>query len=543
MTILALKILFGVAAIVLLVEAATAQTSRNVSLFGRLLPNPYRYSGSWAYVAPNGAEYALVGGFEGTHVVAIDDSTNIRQVGFVRGPGSNWREITVVGNHAYVVTEGGGGAAGMQVISLAPLPDSVHLVTTYRTTFTTAHVIGRDVYSDSAYVYVSGASSTGGVHILNVANPAAPVQVGVYDPTYYIHDAHIRGNRLYASAGTQRKVDIVDISDKRTPVLMRSITYPGAYTHSCWTTDDHKFLFVADEQDGQVARIHNIEHLGNIFEVAQYSANLQSLVHNPYIHGRYAFVAHNTEGLRVVDIADPTVPIEVGFYDTWTGPSGGFNGLWSACPFFPSRKIVGGDRTGGLFIWKFNNRRAVRIYGTVRDWRNDPVPFARVRISQTGRTTLADSTGGFKLGEERPDAPGTYPLTLIVSATGFRPESTLVVIGDNDSAFAHPVFRFPITDVYEDRGTATRFALYQNYPNPFNPATVISFSLPAPSFVTLRVFDLLGKEIATLVNEHLPAGEYRRGLDLSHQTLSSGMYLCRLSAGGSVATKKMLLAR
>jgi len=413
----------------LLCETTFAQLSRNVSLFGRIAPNPYRYSGSWYYVAPNGAEYALVGGYGGTHVIAIDDSTDIHQVGFVAGPQSNWREITVVGNHAFVVTEGFSATTGMQVISLAALPDSVHLATTYRATFTTGHIIMRDIHSDSAFVYVSGASGTGGVHILNVSNPAAPVQVGVYDPPYYIHDSHIRGNRLYASAGGQRKVDVVDISDKRNPTLIGNIRYQGAYTHSCWTTEDHKYLFVADEQDGQVARIFSIENLNTIYEVAQYSANLQSLVHNPYIRGRYAFIAHNTEGMRVVDIADPSVPVEVGFYDTYPGPSGGFNGLWSACPYLPSGKIIGGDRTGGLYVWKFNNTRAGRIYGTVTDsLTGSPIDSARILVVETGRTVKSKPTGAYKVGE----LPGRYSLR-ITAAGYFTKTINNGVLNDGDS--------------------------------------------------------------------------------------------------------------
>jgi choice-of-anchor B domain-containing protein len=535
----------GVAAFVALSEKVSAQLNRNVTLFGRLLPNPYRYSGSWAFVAPSGAEYALVGGFEGTHVVAIDDSTNIRQVGFVSGPSSNWREITVRGNHAFVVTEGGGTSAGMQVISLAPLPDSVHLVTTYRTTFTTGHVIMRDVSVDSPYVYVSGTTTTGGVHILNVSNPALPVQVGVYDPTYYIHDAHIRGNRLYASAGSQRKVDVVDITNKNNPTLLRSIQYPGAYTHSVWTTDDHKFLFLADEQDGQVARIYNIENLTDIFQVAQYSANLQSLVHNPYIRGRYAYVAHNTEGLRVVDIADPTVPIEVGFYDTWSGPSGGFNGLWSACPFFPSRKIIGGDRTGGLFVWRFNDARAARVYGVIVDSRTrSPVRGAHVVLGS--RATSSDSLGRYRIGDT---ASVNTAIGLQISATGYLPFTNALALNGGDSLTLN-IALTPVGTAIEGTENSLSFVLHQNYPNPFNPVTHVGFRLPAEAaetgianfgFVSLKVFDAIGREVATLVNEPLQVGHHERTFDASG--LASGVYLYRLTAGDYTQTRKMLLAR
>ena len=102
-------------------------------------------------------------------------------------------------------------------------------------------------------------------------------------------------------------------------------------------------------------------------EVATYTANEASLVHNPYVRGDFCFLSHNTEGLRVLDITDPEVPVEVAYYDTYDGPSGGFKGLWSACPYFPSGKIIGGDRTEGLFVWTFNETYGARIYGTVVD--------------------------------------------------------------------------------------------------------------------------------------------------------------------------------
>lgn len=85
------------------------------------------------------------------------------------------------------------------------------------------------------------------------------------------------------------------------------------------------------------------------------------------------------------------------------------------------------------------------------------------------------------------------------------------------------------------------FALSQNYPNPFNPSTVIGYQLPAAGNVTLKVYDLLGREIASLVNEEKPAGEYE--VEFNAGGLSSGVYFYRLKAGENVETKKMLLIR
>jgi hypothetical protein len=85
------------------------------------------------------------------------------------------------------------------------------------------------------------------------------------------------------------------------------------------------------------------------------------------------------------------------------------------------------------------------------------------------------------------------------------------------------------------------FRLLQNYPNPFNPSTVISYQLAGNSEVSLKVYDMLGREVATLVEERKSAGSYQVNFDAS--SLSSGMYIYRLQAGGKVFTQKMMLIK
>ncbi|MCG3158757.1 MAG: hypothetical protein DKINENOH_05401 [bacterium] len=86
-----------------------------------------------------------------------------------------------------------------------------------------------------------------------------------------------------------------------------------------------------------------------------------------------------------------------------------------------------------------------------------------------------------------------------------------------------------------------QFNLEQNYPNPFNPTTTIVFALPRVSFVTLKVYNLLGEDVATLVAEKLPAGKHQRVWEASG--LASGIYLYRLQASGFVQTRKLILVR
>jgi hypothetical protein len=87
----------------------------------------------------------------------------------------------------------------------------------------------------------------------------------------------------------------------------------------------------------------------------------------------------------------------------------------------------------------------------------------------------------------------------------------------------------------------TRFELAQNYPNPFNPSTIIAYTLPVASEVSLKVFDILGREVATLVSGRQAAGRYQ--VPFTATGLSSGMYFYRLQAGSFVETKKMMLVK
>jgi hypothetical protein len=98
-----------------------------------------------------------------------------------------------------------------------------------------------------------------------------------------------------------------------------------------------------------------------------------------------------------------------------------------------------------------------------------------------------------------------------------------------------------VTGISSPQNTVTTYALYQNYPNPFNPATVISYQVPKSSPVALIVFDILGREVRTLVNQEQPAGRYTITFDASN--LASGVYFYRMQAAGFVQTRRLLLLR
>ena len=98
-----------------------------------------------------------------------------------------------------------------------------------------------------------------------------------------------------------------------------------------------------------------------------------------------------------------------------------------------------------------------------------------------------------------------------------------------------------INNAQEGRQLPKSFLLSQNFPNPFNPSTTIEYQLPQAEFVSLKVFDVLGNEIVTLVNEEKSAGSYE--VEFKAENLPSGTYFYKFQAGNFFETKKMLLIK
>ncbi len=134
----------------------------------------------------------------------------------------------------------------------------------------------------------------------------------------------------------------------------------------------------------------------------------------------------------------------------------------------------------------------------------------------------ADATGNFNW---QGTARGKYFTATATDAAG------------NTSAFSAPLQ--PTTVVEFSSELPQEFSLQQNYPNPFNPETTIAFALPHPAIVTLKIFNLLGNEIATLLQQPLSAGNHK--VTFKAENLSSGVYFYHLQAGEFVQTRKMVL--
>ena len=157
-----------------------------------------------------------------------------------------------------------------------------------------------------------------------------------------------------------------------------------------------------------------------------------------------------------------------------------------------------------------------------------PVTWPRFNGAYTNSSLLTGSIEGLPLGD-----------------LNWYPAQKTLWQNNQAKVMAHILSLDPsvinITAIRDAGRSALSFSLEQNYPNPFNPSTEIKYSVPSASVVSLKIFNLLGQEITTLVNQEQKAGTY--SVNFNASKLSSGMYIYRLQAGENTITKKMTLIK
>ncbi len=425
-------------------------------------PSTTLYSAVWGYKAPDGREYAILGCANGTAFIDVTDSSNVREVGFLSGPTSAWREMKTYSHYAYIVSEANN--SGVQIVDLQYLPDSIHFVKKF---VAANHLTTHTISQDGPYLYLSGANNSfvtnGGIAILDLTqDPETPVVRGKWT-TYYVHDCRVNNDTIWAANINNGRVSIINAANKSAMTTVHSFqNLVGSGPHNTALSGDSKRLFVTDEigTAPYLLKVWNVENRTSPVYVTNWQPTgiTTSIVHNIETYGNLAVVAHYSAGVRVLNISNPDAPVEIAWYDTYpSNNSQNYNGCWGVY-MFPSGRIIASDRQTGLYVLKT-----------------------------------------------------TFPLTGI--ATGI------------------------------DNVTPERFSLEQNYPNPFNPSTKIPFELSANSEVSLKVFDLSGKEIASLVNDRRDAGKYEVAFDAGKLGLASGNYIYTLRADGYVQSRRMTIVK
>ncbi len=165
----------------------------------------------------------------------------------------------------------------------------------------------------------------------------------------------------------------------------------------------------------------------------------------------------------------------------------------------------------------------------------------RDMISQNGTSVVIDTVGGVFISESPTSVWRYLTLPLGTSPMGVEISGNTILITARGYKFFYLTLNSGNPVGVEDAAPVTDFTLTQNYPNPFNPETVIRYALPVAGFARGVVYDILGREVATLINGEMPAGEHR--LSFNATNLPSGVYIFRLESGKYSAAIKMLLSK
>ena len=242
----------------------------------------------------------------------------------------------------------------------------------------------------------------------------------------------------------------------------------------------------------------------------------------------YALVLDRSGNLYVTgDSRNPAVPFSYDYltirYNAYTGDT-----VWTARYNGPANSTdislsVALDKIGDVYVTGFSGGN-----GTGND-------YSTLKYNSTGSEQWVIRYNGLGNGNDR-------AISIAVDTSGnVYVTGSSSGIGTADDIVTIKYFQTP-TSVYEEGSDLLEnYSLYQNYPNPFNPITHVNYSLPESSNIVIKVFDILGNEIETLVDEEKPAGSYEVEFDATG--LPSGVYFYQLRSGEFISTKKMILSK
>jgi len=417
-----------------LFTATTVLAQTNVTHLSTVTFSNQRLSNVWGYTSSSGAEYALVGGFQGTTIIDISNPSAPVTITTIAGPLSDWREIKTYENYAYVVSEGG---SGVQIIDLSNLPNNNPSTYNYFCNvpgfgdMTKGHALHVDVTAGFLYVYGSNINLGRPVVINLETDPYNPTYAGRLAALAYAHDGYADDNFMYAGHIYAGQFSIVDFTNKSSPVVIATQPTPGAFTHNTWLSGST--LFTTDEVTGSFLTSYDISNTNNIRELDRIQSNPGSgvIAHNTYIRNNYAVTSWYKDGFTIVDVDRPANMVQVGNYDTYPNDSGnGFEGCWGVYPYFPSGTIIASNirklntNNGELMIFSANYVRGCYLEGTVRNTAGNPLTNAKVEILNTSSLETVNNIGEYKMGLL---TPGTY--TTRASKQGYFPQDFVVDLG------------------------------------------------------------------------------------------------------------------
>ena len=419
------KVLAIVLSIVFFSLCSVQAQNFNMQLRSQLTWSGQNLANVCGYTAPNGNEYALVGGSTGLIIVNITNPDVPVEIVQIPGPTSQWKEIKVFQNYAYVASEGG---LGLQIVDLSSLPTAPTVYKYYKGNNAIANQLDRihalHIDVTTGYLYLFGANILNGRPLVFNLNPDPynPNYVGSYanpNGSLYVHDGYVDNDTMYSGHIYAGSMNIVNMTNKTSPVTLGNVITPGAFTHNVWLTDDHETARTTDEVSNSYLTAYNISDPSNIQELDRIAITpgSGSIVHNTHVRNDYAVTSWYKDGVTIIDAHRPSNLVEVGRYDTWPQGSGnGFQGCWGAFPFFPSGTIIASNMNPAtLFVLTPTYTRACYLEGIVTDSLTG-LPLIGATITITGgpasSNTTSALTGDYKTGVP---AAGTYTVTYSIN--------------------------------------------------------------------------------------------------------------------------------
>ncbi len=406
---------------------------------------------------------------------------NVTQVGQIASDSAYAVALSSDGHYAYVVN----GDAGMQVVDVFnPYnPDP-------KGTFDPpppGFAFGVAVYGSTAYV----ADHDAGLRVVDVSNPDLPYEQGYYDTDGAAYDVAISSDGIYAYVADNYFGLVMLNVSTTTPSLVGPCDTPGDARGVALSSDDH-YAYVADGNNSGL-RVVDVDPSSPYFLTVIGHCPTPGFARDVAVSGNYAYIADGWTGLRVVDVSNPNLPNEVGYYYT----------SWAS-----------GVAVSGSHAYVASEGEGLRVVDV-----SDPATPLEVGFY---------NTPGYALG--------------------------VAVFGDY--AYVADCFYFGIYDCSDAVSVEPEkpaeipasFTLCPPHPNPFNASTVISFELPVASFLKLEVFDVSGRDVGAHSRSAAPfsGAPFQPGthqITFDGSNLPSGIYLARLTAGEYSAVQKLVLLK
>lgn len=422
-------------------------------------------------------------------VIDVRDSSSVQYVSGFDFPGFV-NDVSVSGNYLYT------GSNGLRVLDIS---DSTHPV---QVGFAGIDGSLVEYAGDSLVIYCPySMTSNNTVHVMDVSDPANPFSLDSYTSPVMTWDLVVKDSLAYVACWWDG-VRILNFEDPNNLTLIghtmgwTSGGIPGVdYCYAQAVDVENDYLYIVDyepfsTEDTYGLYIIDISDPANPNLLNRFQ-NITSYPQDLKVKSGIVYIADGYGGVEVVNVSDPMNPFVLGYVDLVDGSTGiTLEGNYA----YVSEYIL-----GGLQIVDISNPAAPTLAG----WYQPSGVFALGVESFNGFVYISDGIGGIQIYRN-----------LLVTPVSVEPEDEIII---------------------------SNFKLEQNYPNPFNPTTTISWQSPVSSWQILKIYDVLGKEVATLVDGYQPAGMYEVEFDAVN--LPSGIYFYQLKAGDFVETKKMILLK